>query len=73
MYSVGVGNVHHERHEAFTELGLQTIGVSLLAYRTEHAKSLRNKHLCGSPANSGGDPGDYDIFAVWHRRFPQDD
>ena len=40
MYSVGVRYVHHERHEAFTELGLQTIGVSLLAYRTEHAKSL---------------------------------
>ena len=40
MYSVGVRNVHHERHQAFTELSLHTIGVSLLAYRTEHAKSL---------------------------------
>src|ERR1700683_990473 len=40
MYSVGVRNVHHERHEAVTELFLQTIGVSLLANRTEHAKSL---------------------------------
>ena len=40
MYSVGIRNVHHERHEAVTELSLQTIGVSLLAYRTEHAKSL---------------------------------
>src|SRR4029077_5608741 len=40
MYSVGVRNVHHERHEAVTELSLQTIGVGLLAYRTEHAKSL---------------------------------
>src|SRR6202030_1505660 len=41
MYCVGVRNVHHERHEAVTELSLQTIGVSLLAYRTEDAKSLR--------------------------------
>jgi hypothetical protein len=40
MYSLGVRKVHHERHEAVTELSLQTIGVSLLAYRTEHAKSL---------------------------------
>src|ERR1700689_5200406 len=40
MYSVGVRNVHQERHEAVAELSLQTIGVSLLAYRTEHAKSL---------------------------------
>jgi len=56
MYSVGIGNVHQERHETITELFLQTIGVSLFAYRTEHAKSLRNKHLCGSPADSGGDP-----------------
>src|SRR5580704_4711898 len=40
MYSVGVRNVHDERHEAVTDLSLQTIGVRLLAYRTEHAKSL---------------------------------
>jgi hypothetical protein len=40
--SVGVRNVHHERHEAATELSLQTIGVRLVAYRTEHAKSLWN-------------------------------
>src|SRR5580658_6654489 len=40
MYSVCVRNVHHERHEAVTELSLQTIGVSLLAYRTEHTKSF---------------------------------
>src|SRR6202044_1303752 len=60
MYRVGVRNVHQERHEAVTELFLQTIGVSLLAYRAEHAKSLRNKHLCGSPTNSGRDPGDHD-------------
>src|SRR5271154_5398382 len=40
MYGVGVRNVHHERHEAFTELFLQTIGVGLLAHRTEHAKSV---------------------------------
>jgi hypothetical protein len=33
MYSVCVRNVHHEGHEAVTELSLQTIGVSLLAYR----------------------------------------
>src|ERR1700678_102068 len=71
MYSGGVGNVHHERHEALTELCLQTIGVSLLAYRTEHAKSLRSKHLCGSPTNSGGDPGDHNIFAVRHSISPK--
>jgi hypothetical protein len=40
MYSVGVRNVHYERHEAVTELFLQTIGIGLLAYRAEHAKSL---------------------------------
>ena len=40
MYSVCVRYVHYERHEAVTELSLQTIGVSLLAYRTEHAKAL---------------------------------
>jgi hypothetical protein len=40
MYSVGVRDVHSERHEPVTELSLQTIGVSLLADRTEHAKSL---------------------------------
>jgi hypothetical protein len=71
MYSVGVGNVHHERHEAVTELALLTIGVSLLAYRTEHAKFLRNKHLCGFPADSGRDPGDHDIFAVRLRISPK--
>ena len=31
MHSVGVRDVHHERHEAVTELSLQTIGVCLLA------------------------------------------
>src|ERR1700683_2607317 len=67
MYGVGVRNVHHERHESVAELSLQAIGVSLLAYGTEHAKSLRNKHLCGSPTNTGGDSGDNDIFAVRHR------
>jgi hypothetical protein len=71
MDSVGVRNVHHERHEEITELFLQAIGVSLLAYRTEHAKSLGNKHLCGSPTNSGGDPGDHDISAVRHRISPE--
>src|SRR5580692_6978469 len=40
MNSIGVRNVHHERHEAVPELFLQTIGVSPLAYGTEHAKSL---------------------------------
>jgi hypothetical protein len=40
MYSVGVRNVHCERHETVPEIFLQTIGVSLLAYGTEHAKSL---------------------------------
>src|ERR1700676_2408885 len=40
MYRVGVRDVHQERHEAVAELFFQTIGVSLLAYRTEHAKSL---------------------------------
>jgi len=40
MYSFCIRNVHHERDEAAPELFLQTIGVSLLAYRTEHAKSL---------------------------------
>ena len=34
MYSVGVRDVHQERHEAVAELPLQTFGVSLLAYRT---------------------------------------
>jgi hypothetical protein len=43
MYGVGVRNVHHERHEAVTEISLQMIGVSLLAYRTEHAKSLETR------------------------------
>src|ERR1035438_3108303 len=27
--------------------------------------------LCGSPTNSGGDPGDHDIFAVRHRISPK--
>jgi hypothetical protein len=40
MYSVGVTNVHQERHEAVTELSLQAIGVCLLAHRAEHPKSL---------------------------------
>jgi hypothetical protein len=40
MYGVGVRSVHHERHEAFSELSLQTFGVSLLAHGTEHPKSL---------------------------------
>ena len=40
MDSVGVRNVHQERHETVTELSLQTIGIGVLAYRTEHAKSL---------------------------------
>src|SRR5580704_1159387 len=71
MYSVGVRNVHYERHETVTEIFLQTIGVSLLAYGTEHANSLRNKHLCGSPTNSGGNPGDHDIFAVRQRISPK--
>ena len=35
MYSVGVRSVHHERNEAVAECSLQTIGVSLLAYRTQ--------------------------------------
>jgi hypothetical protein len=34
-YSVGVRNVHHEENEAVAEFSLQTIGVSLLAYRTQ--------------------------------------
>jgi hypothetical protein len=40
MDGVGVRNVHQERHETVPELSLQTIGVSLLADRTEHAKSF---------------------------------
>ena len=40
MYGAGVCNVHHERHEAVTEFFLQEIGISLLADRTEHTKSL---------------------------------
>src|ERR1700677_3566860 len=73
MYSVGVRNVHHEGHEHATELSLQTIGVSLLAHRTEHAKSISNKHICASPTNSGRAPGNHDIFAVRHRISPIDD
>jgi hypothetical protein len=42
MYSVGVRNVHHEGHEAVTELSLQTIGVSLLAHRTELAHNANS-------------------------------
>jgi hypothetical protein len=34
MYGVGVRNVHHDVNEAVAEFSLQTIGVSLLAYRT---------------------------------------
>src|SRR5580704_8602849 len=71
MDSIGVRNVHHERHKAVPELSLQTIGVSWLAYRTEDAKSLCNKHLCGSPTNSGGNSGDHDISAVPHRITPK--
>jgi hypothetical protein len=40
MYSVGVRYVHDERHEAIAEFSLQAIGVSLLAYGAEHAKSF---------------------------------
>jgi|HubBroStandDraft_1064217.scaffolds.fasta_scaffold05341_1 hypothetical protein len=40
MNGVGIRKVHHERDEAVTELSLKTRVVSLLAYRTEQAKSF---------------------------------
>jgi hypothetical protein len=39
-------------------------------YSLSFAKSLRNEHLGGSPADSGGDARDHDIFAVRHRIRP---
>jgi hypothetical protein len=71
MDRVCIRNVHHQRHKTVPELALQTIGVGLLADRTKHAKSLRNKNLSGSPSNSTGHPSDYDIFAVRHRISPE--
>ncbi|MHC2594368.1 hypothetical protein ACVIG9_008424 [Bradyrhizobium ottawaense] len=55
-----IGDVEQQRREIGAELGLEPVGIGLLADAAEHAKAALNQEFCCGPADAGGRTGDDD-------------